>query len=313
MYGDEASKLAREAKRTVDHFPPYNDSLVRSITREVKHLHETCQVLIREFRILEAQLRQDAELVMASNAAATTSSTSSTTIGEPSSSTGLHPQEPSLVPSSSSSSSSHSSALRSEAQLRAEMQRQTQIFWTKYLVHYIPMQRNKRILMAYHHQRLEKIKEIAWAFNALPEDTVLQTTSSAGMGPGSGSGQASGSGSKAFSSSTVPSSSSGATASGGGGGVGAARLLSPDERVFFDEYERNRNRYLSQFGEIELGLGLMAHPPKDVFITVRVLRDCGDIVTESGATLSLKKNSEHFVKRSDVEGLITQGYLLHVA
>ncbi|KAG0264951.1 DNA replication protein psf1 [Actinomortierella ambigua] len=307
MYGDEASKLAREAKRTIDHFPPYNDSLVRSITREVKHLHETCQVLIREFRILEAQLREEAELLMASSstttaavAAAASSSSSATTFGEPTTagSSNHPPEESTLVPSSLTSSSS--SALRSEAQLRAEMQRQTQIFWTKYLVHYIPMQRNKRILMAYHHQRLEKIKEIAWAFNTLPEDTLLQTTSSTGMGA---AGSASGSGSRM----------SAAGGSTSGGGAGTARLLSPDERVFFDEYERNRNRYLSQFGEIELGLGLMAHPPKDVFITVRVLRDCGDIVTESGATLSLKKNSEHFVKRSDVEGLITQGYLLHVA
>ncbi|KAG0225869.1 DNA replication protein psf1 [Actinomortierella wolfii] len=276
MYGDEASKLAREAKRTVDHLPPYNDSLVRSITREVKHLHETCQALIREFRILESQLHQEAELLMASNATAATDPASSS--GGPSSTqstiTGSAEQQHStLVPRSGSTSTP-----RSQDELRAEMQRQTQIFWTKYLVHYIPMQRNKRILMAYHHQRLEKIKELAWAFNALPEDNPPQTS---GIGSGTP---------------TL-----------------TTRLLSPDERVFFDEYERNRNRYLSQFGEIELGLGLMAHPPKDVFITVRVLKDCGDIVTESGATLSLKKNSEHFVKRSDVEGLITQGYLLHVA
>ncbi|KAG0241674.1 DNA replication protein psf1 [Actinomortierella wolfii] len=275
MYGDEASKLAREAKRTVDHLPPYNDSLVRSITREVKHLHETCQALIREFRILESQLHQEAELLMASNATAAAdpasssggSSTQSTLTGS------AEQQHSTLVPRSNSTPTP-----RSQDELRAEMQRQTQIFWTKYLVHYIPMQRNKRILMAYHHQRLEKIKELAWAFNALPEDNPPQTS---GIGSGTP---------------TL-----------------TTRLLSPDERVFFDEYERNRNRYLSQFGEIELGLGLMAHPPKDVFITVRVLKDCGDIVTESGATLSLKKNSEHFVKRSDVEGLITQGYLLHVA
>ncbi|KAF9929273.1 DNA replication protein psf1, partial [Modicella reniformis] len=72
--------------------------------------------------------------------------------------------------------------------------------------------------------------------------------------------------------------------------------------------------YSSQdvLGELDLGLGMVA-PPKEVFITVRVLKDCGDIVTESGATLSLKKNSEHFVKRGDVERLINQGYLLHVA
>ncbi|KAK3811987.1 MAG: subunit of the GINS complex [Benniella sp.] len=193
MYGEEASKLAREAKRTIDHFPPYNDTLVRSVIREIRHLHETCEELEEEFRLQKQQVESE------------------------------------------------------------------------YLVYKTPLQRNKRILMAYHHQRLEKIKEFAWVFNAIPE--------------------------------------------------GSRRLLSPDEIIFFNEYEKQcRNKYsnLSEFGEIDLGLGMIS-PPKEVFITVRVLKDCGDIVTESGATLSLKKNSEHFVKRGDVERLINQGYLLHVA
>ncbi|ORZ23702.1 DNA replication complex GINS protein PSF1 [Lobosporangium transversale] len=195
MYGEEASKLARETKRTIDHFPPYNDPLVRSITREIRHLHETC---------LENHIREATQPL-------------------------------------------------------------TEIFWTKYLVHMTPLQRNKRILMAYHFQRIEKIKELAWAYNTLPESS--------------------------------------------------RRLLSPDEILFFSEYEKQcRNKYTSQmeFNELDLGLGMIS-PPKEVFITVRVLKDCGDIVTESGATLSLKKNSEHFVKRGDVERLITQGYLVHVA
>ncbi|KAG0202286.1 DNA replication complex GINS protein PSF1 [Mortierella sp. NVP41] len=318
MYGEEASKLARETKRTIDHFPPYNDSLVRSITREIRHLHETCQSLIREF---EAQKEHEGReyarrldvlygrpsgldgtagearggeedpnhttLSILGDDHAPSASYSSTT-------TAVHPGAGSRAAQSGAGSSLGATALNqstttlaasgvaagttpsfsslprpSQQSLHAakedRLKELAQVFWTKYHVHETPLQRNKRILMAYHHQRLEKIKELAWAYNTLP-DTLR-------------------------------------------------RLLSPDEIHFFQEYERTcRNKYcsLAEFGEIDLGLGMIS-PPKEVFITVRVIKDCGDIVTETGAVLSLKKNSEHFVKRGDVERLITQGYLLHVA
>lgn len=280
MYGEEASKLAREAKRTVDHFPPYNDTLVRSVIREIRHLHETCEELQQEFSLQKQQIESEVErrwheqqgtLASASQAQASgstatqgTSQQGGTLSFEASDSFAtLAMSEPSL---SSSLSTAHSfSGMGLETQKQAAIQLITHEFWTKYLVYNTPLQRNKRILMAYHHQRLERIKEFAWVFNAIPESS--------------------------------------------------RRLLSPDEIVFFNEYEKQcRNKYsnLSEFGEIDLGLGMIS-PPKEVFITVRVLKDCGDIVTESGATLSLKKNSEHFVKRGDVERLINQGYLLHVA
>ncbi|KAF9351433.1 DNA replication protein psf1 [Mortierella sp. NVP85] len=279
MYGEEASKLAREAKRTIDHFPPYNDTLVRSVIREIRHLHETCQELEEEFRLQKQQVESEVERrwheqhgTVASGSASLAAaqgtsqqgtlsfdtSDSSTTVAM------LDEVAPPSVPSSLGTAHSFS-GMGLHSRKQAAIRLITQEFWTKYLVYMTPLQRNKRILMAYHHQRLEKIKEFAWVFNAIPE--------------------------------------------------GSRRLLSPDEIIFFNEYEKQcRNKYsnLSEFGEIDLGLGMIS-PPKEVFITVRVLKDCGDIVTESGATLSLKKNSEHFVKRGDVERLINQGYLLHVA
>ena len=42
---------------------------------------------------------------------------------------------------------------------------------------------------------------------------------------------------------------------------------------------------------------------------VRVLRDCGDIITDSGSTVHLQKNTVHHLRRTDVELLIRQGYL----
>lgn len=49
-------------------------------------------------------------------------------------------------------------------------------------------------------------------------------------------------------------------------------------------------------------------PPKDLFVEVRVLRDCGEVMTENGA-VNLEANSTHFLRRVDVEQLIRQGLL----
>lgn len=49
-------------------------------------------------------------------------------------------------------------------------------------------------------------------------------------------------------------------------------------------------------------------PPKDLYVEVRVLRDCGEIMTESGI-VNLEANSTHFLRRVDVEQLIRQGLL----
>ena len=44
---------------------------------------------------------------------------------------------------------------------------------------------------------------------------------------------------------------------------------------------------------------------------VRVLEDCGKIQTESGV-INLVKNSQHYLRRTDVERLVSQGYLKHL-
>jgi len=58
-----------------------------------------------------------------------------------------------------------------------------------------------------------------------------------------------------------------------------------------------------------LGGGVDAPPPRDLFVSVRVLRDVGDVETASGARLSLSKGSQYHVNREDVETLLVQGYL----
>ncbi|KAF9379135.1 DNA replication complex GINS protein PSF1 [Podila verticillata] len=286
MYGDEATKLAREAKRTIDHFPAYNDPLVRSITREIRHLHETCQDLIKTYqqdmqlteREVQRRWHQQQNSSTSSSSTSDPNHTSLSMLDSSHHDASLPPSTAAVAGSSrgaaqsnplASSTRSHDSISSStmshlplDAQIRQAVEPISNIFLTKYKVHFIPLQRNKRVLMAYHRQRLDKIKEIAWAYATLSEET--------------------------------------------------RRKLSPDEITFYNEYERHKNKYTAEFGDVDLGLDML-FPPKEIFITVRVVKDCGDIVTDSGATLSLKKNSEHFVKRSDVERLITQGYLIHVA
>lgn len=49
-------------------------------------------------------------------------------------------------------------------------------------------------------------------------------------------------------------------------------------------------------------------PPKDLYVEVRVLRDCGEVMTESGV-VNLAAHSQHFLRRVVVEQLIRQGLL----
>jgi hypothetical protein len=46
-------------------------------------------------------------------------------------------------------------------------------------------------------------------------------------------------------------------------------------------------------------------PPNDRYIEVRVLQECGDIITSDGDILKLSLNSFHFVKRADVIFIFT--------
>src|SRR4051812_47021510 len=101
MYAEEAVKLAREAKRTTDIISPYNTSVICSIAREIRLLHEEAQSNVQDIRERGVD-------------------------------------------------SSDQSAL-------AEV-------WVQHL----SLKRNKRVLMAYHRQRLERCKEFCWDLGGVP-------------------------------------------------------------------------------------------------------------------------------------------------
>lgn len=84
--------------------------------------------------------------------------------------------------------------------------------------------------------------------------------------------------------------------------------LSASEASFLTQY----NKLLGAYGDsVELDLTADAQPPKDLYVEVRVLADCGSVVTDSGP-VTLKPGTAHFLKRADVEPLIRQGLLEHV-
>ena len=88
-----------------------------------------------------------------------------------------------------------------------------------------------------------------------------------------------------------------------------------DETNSLSHYEQE---YLKEYGELitelksesmaDIDLSGSLEPPSDVFIDVRVLKDAGEIQTEYGV-FNLIKDSQFFVRQSDVERLIQQGYL----
>ncbi|CAN0197061.1 unnamed protein product, partial [Hapterophycus canaliculatus] len=97
--------------------------------------------------------------------------------------------------------------------------------------------------------------------------------------------------------------------------------LSAREMEFFNTYDRILTRFtrvsyvvlLSPQGWLiscGLNLDLTAdlQPPKELHVEVRVLNDCGEIMTDHGC-VKLDRGTTHLLRRSDVEHLVRQGLL----
>lgn len=61
-----------------------------------------------------------------------------------------------------------------------------------------------------------------------------------------------------------------------------------------------------------LGGGTDSAPPRDLLVSVRVLKDIGEIETLSGSRMSLNKGSQYYLALDDVDNLIVQGALERV-
>ena len=87
------------------------------------------------------------------------------------------------------------------------------------------------------------------------------------------------------------------------------QFLSDNEKAFYIEYKKLIFDYQNSF-PIELDLFRDLEPPRDLNIEIRVLEDCGEIVTSSGEILALEKGVSLLVRRCDVEHLIKQNLVI---
>ena len=157
------------------------------------------------------------------------------------------------------------------------------------LVDHLCMRRNKRCLLAYHRVRLDKIEAMSWkGQDVLNAEHAANSTQDALVG----------------------------------GDRGVYNSLSPEEEEFARQHNDLLAAHKGQWTDVDLAGSL--EPPQDLFIDVRVLKDAGEIQTEYGyvtprimrllelnhrSSITLTKNSQFYVRQSDVEHLISQKYL----
>lgn len=86
--------------------------------------------------------------------------------------------------------------------------------------------------------------------------------------------------------------------------------LDMNEQEYMKEYQQLVDEYSFNFPELEIkhkgNYGLQ--PPKDLYVEVRVLKEGGMVQTEYGV-FNLIKDSQIFMRKSDAEALLQQGYL----
>lgn len=94
------------------------------------------------------------------------------------------------------------------------------------------------------------------------------------------------------------------------------QLLCEPEIQFFNAYSKNLASYMMSVGDGcgSFGIDLTGYtkPPKSLYIEVRCLSDYGRFELDSGEVILLRKNSQHYLPRSECEPLIRRGVLQHI-
>eukprot|EP00041_Stephanoeca_diplocostata_P026370 m.709869 g.709869 ORF g.709869 m.709869 type:complete len:192 (-) comp22948_c0_seq2:2795-3370(-) len=148
--------------------------------------------------------------------------------------------------------------VRNTLQAFAEQKNEPQVAGSM-MVQYTAILRNKRCMLAYLNERVNRLQNLRWDVGAVLPPELKEN-------------------------------------------------LSMQESEFFQLYSRGLGAYMKA---IDLDLTTDLLPPKELYIEVRCLVDVGEIVTEEG-TVNLEKDSQHFLRRSDVETLVRQGVLEHI-
>lgn len=149
------------------------------------------------------------------------------------------------------------------------------------------MQRNMRALLVYHQQRIDTLKEKYWERGGVLSAAFgADTDTRKHMAPVD----------EGFVKSY------------------ADLCLEYKTSWFGDDYEDDGNGNREEGAELMdvldlTGGGVDADPPRDLFVSVRVVKDVGEVETASGTRLNLSKGSQYYLAREDVEGLLVQGFL----
>ena len=86
--------------------------------------------------------------------------------------------------------------------------------------------------------------------------------------------------------------------------------LSADEMDWFTKYSDNLFNYMSSLNEPDgLDLTLYQNPPRRLFVTVKCLKDYGQLDIGDGPPVTLKQNNIYYLPLSQCEKLIHQGLL----
>jgi GINS complex subunit 1 len=92
--------------------------------------------------------------------------------------------------------------------------------------------------------------------------------------------------------------------------------MSDLEVVWFQRYSKTLANYMKSLSHATqmngIDLTQYMRPPRALFIHVRCLQDYGELELSDGHTVSLLKNSQHYLLASDVTDLIKQGTLEHI-
>ena len=94
--------------------------------------------------------------------------------------------------------------------------------------------------------------------------------------------------------------------------------MSENELRYYKQYMENLEEYNKQISTLfgsennNIDLTVDFHPPKDLFIEVRVNKDYGTVTLPESGQVKLQLNSTHLLRRNEVEELIKRGILSEV-
>ncbi|KAG2499141.1 hypothetical protein HYH03_002724 [Edaphochlamys debaryana] len=148
------------------------------------------------------------------------------------------------------------SEMRRRQQEGEEPQQVDEVTATTMCLHYECIKRNKRLLLIYMNERMQRLRDMRWTQRALPETQKARCCQS--------------------------------------------------EIQFYNDYSRVLSTYMSRAEGVGMDLTLDTKPPKDMAVTVRGLKDAGEVVLSYGRATILTGTTIS-IPAEEAEPLIRDG------